>query len=223
MEPNRWYREYFEIYLSRDVRSMVNIGDLKSFETFLRLLAGRSGQLLNLSSLGNDAGVLHTTIKRWISILEASYIIYILPPYYKNFSKRQIKTPKIYFLDTGLLCSLLRIPSADDVINHPLRGAIFETFVFSEIYKSFLHRGEEAPLYFWQGAQNKIDILIDMGKTIFPVEVKSGQTVSEDFFKNIKEWFKIQKSFSAMAALVYGGQDYQRRGNIQVIPWYGIS
>lgn len=224
LEPDRWYREYFETYASRDVRNMLNIGDLKSFEIFMRLLAGRTGQPVNFTSLGDDAGVSHTTARRWLSILEASYLIHILPPFFRNFGKRQIKTPKIYFLDCGFLCSLLRIRSPEDIISHPLRGAIFETFVFGEIHKCFYNLGEDSPIYFWRGLSGvEIDLLIDSGKMILPVEIKSGQTMTDDFFKNLKEWSKFSQTRVSKAVLVYGGNEYQKRGDVNVVPWYGVS
>lgn len=224
LDPSRWYKEYYDTYISRDVRQMLNVGDLKTFETFMKLLAGRSGQLLNLSSLGNDAGVTHTTARRWLSILQASYIVNTLAPYYKNFGKRMIKSPKLYFLDCGLLCSLLNVRSPDDIMAHPLRGQIFETFAYSEITKCFVHGGEPAPLYFWQDSRrNEIDILIDLGIKLPAVEIKSGTTINEDFFKNLYHWQKITDIPDKDTSLIYGGNEYSSYKGTQIIPWYGIS
>ncbi len=222
--PSRWYGEYYDTYVSRDLRQLLNVGDLKTFETFIKLLAGRSGQLLNMSSLGNDAGVSHTTVKRWVSILQTSYIIDVLHPYYKNFGKRAIKSPKIYFLDSGLLCSLLQIKIPDDISFHPLRGQIFETFVYSEIVKTFTHAGEKPPLYFWQDSQkNEVDVIIDRGTTLPGVEIKAGMTLNDDFFTNLRRWQIITNASERDTSLVYGGNDYATWKGNQVIPWHGVS
>ena len=224
LDPTEWYKDYFNSYITRDVRALLNVGDLRSFEQFIRLLAGRSGQLLNLTSLGNDSGVTHTTVKRWISILEASYILTLIPPHYKNFNKRLIKAHKIYFNDSGLLCYLLRISSHKELINHPMLGNIFETFIISEFIKAFTHQGKEPPLYFWRDKTgNEIDLLVESGRDLFPVEIKASQTISSDFIKNIKTWFKLPQNTQNKGAIVYGGGIFQKRGNIQIIPWYAVS
>jgi predicted AAA+ superfamily ATPase len=203
---------------------LLNIGDSKTFEQFLRLLAGRNGQLLNLTSLGNDSGVSHTTARRWISILEASYIIKLLQPHFNNFNKRMIKAPKIYFLDSGLLCYLLRIASAKNLATHPLLGGIFETFIIGEIMKWYTHQGKEAPLYFWRDRSgNEIDLVIDRGERLYPVEIKASQTISAGLFKNLKTWLALKGNKQTSGALVYGGNDFQTRENIQIIPWYAVS
>jgi predicted AAA+ superfamily ATPase len=224
LEPQQWYRDYFETYVTKDVKNLLNIGDSKTFEQFLRLLAGRSGQLLNLTSLGNDSGVSHTTARRWISILEASYIIKLLQPHFNNFNKRMIKAPKIYFLDSGLLCYLLRIASAKNLATHPLLGGIFETFIIGEIMKWYTHQGKEAPLYFWRDRSvNEIDLVIDRGERLYPVEIKASQTISAGLFKNLKTWLALKGNKQTSGALVYGGNDFQTRENIQIIPWYAVS
>jgi predicted AAA+ superfamily ATPase len=224
LEPQQWYRDYFETYVTKDVKNLLNIGDSKTFEQFLRLLAGRSGQLLNLTSLGNDSGVSHTTARRWISILEASYIIKLLQPHFNNFNKRMIKAPKIYFLDSGLLCYLLRIASAKNLATHPLLGGIFETFIIGEIMKWYTHQGKEAPLYFWRDRSgDEIDLVIDRGERLYPVEIKASQTISAGLFKNLKTWLALKGNKQTSGALVYGGNDFQTRENIQIIPWYAVS
>lgn len=224
LEPQQWYRDYFETYITKDVKSLLNIGDSKTFEQFLRLLAGRSGQLLNLTSLGNDSGVSHTTAKRWISILETSYIIKLLQPHFNNFNKRIIKAPKIYFIDSGLLCYLLRIASAKNLIAHPLLGSIFETFVISEMMKWYTHKGLEAPLYFWRDRSGtEIDLVIDKGEELYPIEIKASQTISMGLFKNLKTWLALKGNKQTFGALIYGGNEFQTRENLQVIPWYAVS
>ncbi len=220
LDPQHWFRGYYLSYVERDVREIVNVGDLESFGRFIRLCAGRSGQLLNLSSLANDCGITHTTSRRWLSILEASFLVTLLRPHHRNFNKRLIKTPKLYFLDTGLLCYLLRIRSAGDLRLHSSRGAIFETFVVAELIKNALNRGQEPDLYFWRDSTgNEIDILIDHGDEQVPVEIKSGQTVSRDFFKGLRYWRKLLGDSSAPAALVYGGDRSFRRGDVTVYRW----
>lgn len=220
LNPIDWLGNYFQTYIERDVRDVLNVGDLETFSRFIRLCAGRNGQLLNLSSLANDCGITHTTSKRWISILDASFIVFILRPHYKNFSKRLIKSPKLYFLDTGLLSYLLRVRSAEDLRIHAQYGSIFESYVISELLKNYMNRGEEHAIYFWRdSAGNEIDVLIDEGDELTPVEIKAGQTVAADFFKGIRFWKKLSKGIGQPAALVYGGDKSYIRSDAYVYPW----
>jgi predicted AAA+ superfamily ATPase len=216
MDPRDWLANYYRTYVERDVREIVNIGDMESFGRFVRLCAGRNGQILNMSSLANDCGVTHTTVKRWISILEASFLTILLRPHYKNFSKRLIKSPKIYFLDSGLLCFLLRIRAPDDLRFHALRGNIFETFVISEFIKNYLNQGEDPGIYFWRDSGgHEIDVLIEMGNELKLIEIKSGQTVSEDFFDGIEYWRSLSGNSEVASAIIYGGdRSYRRKGTI---------
>jgi len=155
----------------------------------VRLCAGRCGQLLNLSGLASDCGVSHVTAKRWLSVLEASFIIVLLRPHYRNFGKRLIKSPKLYFLDTGLLCYLLQIQRPEELFHRAERGAVFESFVVAEFYKNFMHRGEQPRLYFWRDVKgHEVDVIIDLADPMIPVETKSGQTVASDFFDNLEYW-----------------------------------
>ena len=198
----------------------MNVGDLEAFSRFVRLCAGRNGQLLNLSSLANDCGITHTTAKRWISILEAGFIVILLRPHFRNFSKRLIKSPKLYFIDTGLLCFLLRIRSPKDLGIHAQYGSIFESYVISELVKYYMNRGEEHPLYFWRDSTgNEIDIIIDQGNELIPVEIKAGQTVASDFFKGIKLWRELSGKPEHAAALVYGGDNSFVRSDTFVYSW----
>lgn len=224
LDPGQWYRDYFETYITRDVRVLLEIGDLKSFEKFVFLLAARSGQLLNLTSLGNDTGVSHTTAKRWISILEASYIIMQLQPHFRNFNKRLIKAPKIYFLDPGLLCYLLKIHSAGELSRHALVGQIFETFIVGELLKWHTHQGKESPLFFWRDRSGaEIDLLIESAAGLFPVEIKAAQTVTPTLLKPIKDWLNLPGNKAERGVLVYGGGSDQSRNKINVAPWYAIG
>jgi hypothetical protein len=220
LEPQRWMANYYQTYLERDVRDLLNVGDIESFGRFVQLCAGRSGHILNASSLATDAGVSHTTVRRWLSILEASYIVYLLRPHHRNFNKRLVKAPKLYFLDTGLLCYLLRIRSADDLVSHASRGAIFETWVVSETLKNFHNRGAEPDLYFWRDSTgHEIDLLIDQGTIQIPIEIKSGQTIASDFFSDINYWKALARRPDGDAGLVYGGDTSYKRQGVSVVSW----
>lgn len=221
--PQQWLGSYIETYLERDVRTIVNVENLESFSRFVRLCAGRNGQILNTQALGNDCGISHTTVRKWISILETSFIIKLLRPYYKNFSKRLIKSPKLYFLDSGLLCYLLQIRKPEELLMHASRGAVFESWVFSELLKNYYHTGQQPHLYYFRDSnQNEIDIILDHGQTATAVEIKSGQTINDDFFKGLKYWRKILGESAAPAALVYGGDESYRRNDVSVLSWQNL-
>ena len=222
LEASVWLDGYLRTYVERDLRMISNIGDLDAFTRFLGLCAGRSGQILNRSSLGGDAGVDQTTVSRWISLLQASYVVEVLRPHFANFSRRLIKSPKLYFTDTGLLCRLLGLRHLGDLTNHPLRGAIFETFVVSEMRKLFLNHGQRPPLYFWRDSNGReVDILVDLGQRRIPIEVKSSETVAGDFLKGLDRYINL--SGDPWGVLVYGGQEsYQRRGH-WVRPWHSLT
>ncbi|WP_025322962.1 ATP-binding protein [Deferrisoma camini] len=224
IEPRDWLASYYQTYLERDVRTVVNVGDLETFGRFVRLCAGRTGQLLNLSALASDAGVTHSTARRWISVLEASFLIALLRPHHENFGKRLIKSPKLYFLDPGLLCYLLQIRSPEELFHRAERGAVFESFVVSELLKAFLHRGEQPSLYYWRDAAgHEVDILVDLGAHRIPVEIKSGQTVTPEFFANLRYWRNLSGDPDGPAALFYGGDRAFRRSGVVVLPWFGVA
>jgi len=217
-----WYNNYIETYVDKDVRLIKNIENLSLFSLFLKMLANRAGQLVNLASIGNDCGVSQNTIKSWMSILESSYIIKLLYPYHKNFNKRLVKTPKIYFLDTGLLCRLLGIKKSSDLQTHPFRGGIFESFIFSELEKTFTNRAEKSSLYFWRDKNgHEIDFIIDDAKTKL-IEVKSARTINSDYFKNINYYYK-QSGGKEKSFLIYSGEEKQYRENITILPWYKMA
>lgn len=220
IEPEVWLADYVRTYVERDVREVLNVGDLEAFGRFLRLCAGRSGQILNASGLAADAGVSHTTARRWLSVLEASFLVKLLRPHFRNFNKRLVKSPKLYLTDPGLLCYLLRIRSAEDLFAHPARGAIFESFVVVELLKSCLHRGEEPALYYWRDSQgHEIDILVDQGSTQLPIEVKSGETVVGSSLTNLRYWRSLTGDGESPAALVYGGDTSFVREGVAVRSW----
>ena len=222
LDAPAWLDGYIRTYVERDVHQIAGIGDTDAFTRFVGLCAGRVGSLLNASSLGADAGVTHVTAKRWLSILRASYILHQLPPHHQNFSKRLIKSPKLYFLDTGLLCHVLGIRKHEDLRNHPLRGAIFENFIISEVRKVFLHNGERPPLYFWRDHRGmEVDLIIDLGAHRIPVEIKSGETVAGDFLESLDRYIHLSRDPGGI--LVYGGnRSYMRRAH-SVRAWWTCS
>ena len=221
LAPHDWLSGYYQTYVERDVREVLNVGDLETFGRFLGLCAGRAGGLLNLSSLANDCGITHTTARRWLSVLETSFIIRLLRPHHKNFNKRLVKSPKLYFLDSGLLCYLLRIRSAEDLALHASRGAIFESWVVSEAIKNFTHRGLRSDVYFWRdSAGHEIDLLIDMGgDNLLPIEIKSGQTFNPDFARELNWWRSISGGSERPGVVVYGGEKSFHYKNIHVLSW----
>jgi predicted AAA+ superfamily ATPase len=223
LDPSEAMQFYANTYVERDLRRLINIKDLSAFEIFLKLCAGRTGQILNLSSLGNDCGVNHNTVKSWISVLEASFIIKLLRPYYRNFNKRLIKAPKLYFLDTGLASFLLGITKADQMFSHPLKGAIFETYVFSELLKARYNRGKADNLYYFRDSKgNEVDVICDNGNSLLQIEIKSGQTVNSDYFKGL-EYFSGLSDIPVESSLIYGGTQSYTRNNVQVVDWQSIS
>lgn len=222
LDPQDWLGNYFQSYLERDLRSVLNMGDLETFGMFVRLCAGRNGCLLNLSSLASDCGISHTTAKRWLSTLEASFLVILLRPHYKNFNKRLIKSPKIYFIDTGLLCFILRIHSPEELQLHSSRGAVFESYVISELIKKSSDLGIEPDLYFWRDSEgHELDVLYDKGD-IVPIEIKSGETINSDFFKGIDYWKKQLGNDKCASALIYGGSKTYMSRNTAVYSWYEI-
>ena len=224
LSPSQWYAGYVTTYLERDVRQLINVRDLALFQRFIRLCAGRTGQLLNLSSLANDCGTTHNTAKAWISLLEASYILFLLPPHHRNFNKRLVKTPKLYFYDTGLAAWLMGVQSADQLATHPHRGALFETWVAGELLKGRYNRALPANLFFWRdNTGNEVDIIVDQGLTLVPLEIKSGQTISADYFSGLHKWLAWAGAEAGKPYLVYGGDESQERKDGEVVPWRRLA
>lgn len=220
ISPDLFYPSYTQTYTERDVRQIANIANLGSFQKFMALSAGRIGQLLNYSELSNELGVDVKTIKSWFSILETSFIVFFLKPHYKNFKKRLVKSPKLYFYDTGLACNLLNIKSAEEVEQHWARGFLFENLVISDMMKNYFNEAQRPPLYFWRdNTGNELDCLVEGGIINKPVEIKSGTTIHPEFFKGLNYYNKLSKGKTDNSYLVYGGsQNYQRReGN--VVSW----
>jgi len=215
-----WLANYYQTYLERDVRQILNVGDTEAFARFVRLCAGRCGQLLNMSALAADCGISVPTAKRWLSILEASFLIVLLRPHFKNFNKRLVKSPKLYFLDTGLLCYLLRIRSSDELRIHSARGAVFESWALSELFKNYYNRGNEPDVYFWRDSTgHEVDFLVEQGQELIPIEIKSGETVVSDSTKGLDFWRSLPGQDKCRAVLVYGGDSSYMRRNIAVTSW----
>ncbi len=221
IKPQNWLAQYTQSYLERDVRTLVNVGDLETFEKFLRLAAGRTGQILNMDSLAADTGISPVTVKRWLSLLMASYVVFLLRPHQKNFNKRLIKSPKLYFYDTGLVCYLLNIRSADALALHSQRGAVFETYIVSEMQKTCMNAGVEPPLYFWRDSQgHEVDLIVENGEALFPLEIKSGQTINDSMFDGLNYWRKLSGNEDGM--LCYGGKESCTRNGIHVRAWNAV-
>jgi uncharacterized protein len=219
IHPTQALADYFETYVQRDVRQLVQIRNVGAFERFVRLCAGRVGQLLNLNSLGNDAGVTHTTAREWISILEASYIIFQLPPWHANISKRLVKTPKIYFWDVGLASYLLGLQEENQVSRDPLRGNLFENMVVAELFKQHYHQGIRPRLSFYRdSAGNEVDVVIEHGHEIILLEIKAGQTVNRNYFQGLDRFADVVGERVKGGIVVYGGEKAQRRSSWEVWP-----
>jgi predicted AAA+ superfamily ATPase len=216
LNPTQALGDYLETYVERDIRQLINIKDLALFEKFVKLCAGRTGQLLNLQSFGNDAGISHTTARSWLTLLEASYVVFLLQPWHTNISKRQVKTPKLYFYDVGLAAYLLGAESELHINRHPLRGNLFENMIVIEALKYRCHRGKRNNLYFWRDSKgNEVDLLVESGPNVMPVEIKSGATISEDFFKGLQT-FTDRLPHVSISSLVYGGTEQQKRSNVWI-------
>lgn len=224
LAPFDWFPGYTATYIERDLRQLIHVRDLHTFQRFIKMCAARSGQILNLSSLADDCGISHNTAKSWISVLETSFIVYLLQPHYRNFNKRLFKSPKLFFLDSGLMCHLLGIERAEDVETHSLRGAIFETWALSELLKQRYNLGRSSNLYYWRdNAGKEIDIIMERGEALQPAEVKSGRTINKDFFKGLTYWLNLAGDSAVDPTLIYGGAENQERSGITVLGWKGIG
>lgn len=224
LNPTEALAFYTNTYLERDVRNLLAIRDLSKFEVFLKLCASRTGQILNVAGLGNDCGVTHNTAKSWLSVLEASYIIHFVRPHHRNFRKRLIKSPKLYFVDVGLAAYLLDIHNEEHLANHPLKGALFETFIVSEMLKARLNAGKRSNLYYFRdNIGNEVDLLLDYGAKVKPVEIKLGKTVTKDFFKGLEYYRKLNPEHGDKGVLLYGGEESHQRSDFDVITYRDIG
>lgn len=218
-ETSRYFANYIRTYVERDVRLIRNITNLTSFERFLRLCAGRIGQLLNMNILAVETGVDNKTIAAWLSVLEASFIVFRLQPYHKNFNKRIVKMPKLYFYDTGVASTLLGIENANQMKLHPLRGELFENMIVVDFLKNRYNQGKLSNLYFWRDSLGReVDLLIESHDSLVPIEIKSGQTITNDYFGSLTEWLKI--SGEDKGWIIYAGDSKQARSSgITVVPF----
>ena len=224
VDPVLWFKSYMQTYIERDLRQIVNIRDLSTFQRFIRMCAARVGQILNLSSLASDCGISHNTAKAWISILEASYIIFLLKPHYKNYNKRLIKRPKLYFFDTGFAGWLQGITNIDQMNIHPSRGALFENWVISELLKHRFNYGFDSNIFFWRdNTGNEVDVIVEKGTQLIAIEIKSGQSLASDAFKALKKWLKLSGKDTVSSFLCYGGNELYQRSEIEVVPWNQID
>jgi uncharacterized protein len=214
-----WFPSYIRTYIERDVRQIKNITNLNLFQKLLYLCAGRIGQELNLNNLAIECGVDHKTIGSWLGILQASYVIHLLPPFYNNFSKRIIKSPKLYFFDTGLACALLGISAPSQLTLHSIKGHLFENYIINELIKARFNRGLRSNLFHWRDVSgHEIDVVADHGSQSIGIELKSGMTIIPDFFKGLKFWQSLTKYDKCY--VIYGGDETQKRSNgMAVIPW----
>lgn len=219
LNPTRVLGDYFETYVERDIRQLVSIKNLGSFEKFIRLCAGRVGQIINLQSLGNDVGISHSTAREWMTLLEASYVVFQLRPWHSNISKRLIKSSKLFFYDVGLASYLLGLETELHVARDPLRGNLFENMAIMEALKYRFNRGRKGNICFYRDSNgNEVDLLLDVGPDLFPIEIKSGETIVPDFFKGLTAFSKISPPLTRGAGLVYGGTEQQNRSQAQVWP-----
>ncbi len=224
VEPAAWLKSYVATYLERDVRQSLRVQDLGAFQRFIQLCAGRVGQLLNLSSLGADAGISRPTVEAWLSVLQASFLVFLVRPHFGNISKRVIKTPKLYFCDPGLASWLVGLRDPAHLTAHPLRGALFENWVVSELAKEQANRGEDPSVHFWRDKEgHEVDAVVERGGVLHGIEIKAGQTVAGDFFDGLDHWRRQRDSSEIRPWLVYGGEAPQTRDRGMVVPWRQIG
>jgi predicted AAA+ superfamily ATPase len=223
VSPAQWHSSYVMTYVERDLRQLLNIRDLASFQRFLRMCAARVGQLLNLSSLAMDCGITHNTARSWLSILEASYIVFLLQPHFRNYGKRLVRSPKLYFYDPGLASWLLNIQDAAHLAVHPQRGGLFECLIAGELLKARFNKALPSNLYFWRNSKgDEIDLIVDRGAELIPVEIKSGRTLNTDFFRGLERW-RVLSSTESEGYLVYGGDTESRHHSTTVVPWHRVG
>lgn len=220
IQSKTFYSNYVQTYVQRDVSELVAIKDIRLFQNFIALCATRAGQLLNLNSLANECGISQPTAKSWLSALENSYIVFTLQPYHENYSKRIVKSPKLYFYDSGLLCYLLKISSPEQIIAHPFKGSLFENMMIAEYIKRMHHKNEVQDCWFWRdSAGHEVDLVVQNGLTLDLVEFKSTQTIMSDLFKGLQYFENLAKDIPLTKTLVYSGSEYQKRTVADVVPW----
>ncbi len=223
IKPQFFYPSYIGTYIEKDVRQIKNIENLNSFTRFLQLCAGRTGQILNMNSLAVDAGISTNTAKSWLSVLEASYIIYFLQPFYRNFNKRIVKSPKIYFYDTGLVCSLIGIENELQVKNYHSKGALFENLMINEFMKNRLNNGLTPRLYFWQNkTKQEVDLIVEQGGNLTAYEIKSSMTMNNQYFSNLKYWQNLSGESTDKLNVIFGGDTNYKTADGNYISWKNL-
>lgn len=224
LPPERFYPDYIDTYVQRDVRQIQNVGNLGLFLRFLSICAGHIGQTVNYSALANLTGISVSTVISWLSVLETSFIAYRVSPYFRNFNKRLVKAPKLYFYDTGLACSLLRMTNVEAVENYFQKGALFENFIINEICKSFYNRGLRPPIYYWRDSNGReIDLLLDLGGRVLPIEIKAARTFSAHFFEHLAWFRQVADLPVADALVVYGGdRDWEMEAG-KLVGWRQLT
>lgn len=222
-DSSLFYKSYINTYVERDIRQLVNLRNLNDFIRFMKLCAGRCGQLLNISSLATEAGIAMNTCKSWLSYLSAGYVIQLIQPHFKNFNKKIVKTPKVFFTDTGLLCHLLGIDTTETLAIHALRGVVFENLVFVELLKRSIHNGKEPGIWFWRDNHGtEIDFLLDESARIITIEVKSGMNFHENYLDNLVRYRKYNPDVAGMI-LVYDGTAERTVSGVSKVNWKNIG
>lgn len=220
LAPDDWFPNYVATYLERDVRQLIAVRDLAQFQRFVKMCAARSGQMLNLAALGADCGISAVTARQWLTVLEASYLVMRLPPYHRNFGKRLVKTPKLYFLDVGLMAWLLGIRDAAAIETHASRGALFEAYVVSELVKQRFNAGRPADLYFWRdNVGHEVDVLYETPQGLQAVEIKSGSTFAPDWPAAARKWQTFAGDEALAPIIVFGGEGRYERAACRVVGW----
>ena len=221
LPPTEWLADYYRTYVERDLRDILKVMNLDAFDRFVRLSAARTGQELNSNSLASDAGISQPTAREWLTALQVGFLVAVFPSHDVNYSRRLRKRPRLHFLDSGLVCYLLGITDPRQLERHPLRGAIFESFVAAELCKAFESSAREPPLFFWRDATgHEIDILVDLGSRLVPVDVKSGTTVASDYLDGLKWWTGLKGNPNTGGVLVYGGNEARSREGFEIRPWF---
>ena len=224
MDTIEWIQSYIQTYIERDVRNIKHITDLSLFRKFIKLCAGRIGQLLDFTSIGNDCGISANTVRSWLSILEATYIIFLLQPHHTNFSKRLVKTPKLYFYDTAIACNLLSIQFPEQLETHYLRGGLFESMILADLLKQRYNAGMMPNLYFWRDKSGlEMDCILDHGTLLTPIEIKSGETINSGFCESLIKWKQLAGNNSSTGYVIYGGKDTQKRSAGSVLSWKELN
>jgi uncharacterized protein len=220
----QWFAAYVSTYIERDVRQVLNVGNLQTFQRFVSMCASRSGQLLNLHALAGDCGISHPTARQWLTVLQASHVVTLLAPYHRNFGKRLVKTPKLFFLDSGLLCYLLRIGSAEELQTHAMRGPVFETWVVAETLKHRHNLGLPPDIYFWRDHRGlEVDLVFEHASRLHAVECKSGTTYSPNWLESVRHWRALAGGATADPLLIHGGELRHRGADHEVLPWRALG